>query len=519
MLIYTILILTGSAIVGLALGFLIYKQKINAIYKEAKKQSETIKQDALKNAEVLKKETAVKAKEDWFDRKKELDKEITSRKKKLRGLENQYNQRIDNLENRLSKIASREQSINDRETNIAHLKINLQKKEVSLKDLIEQETIKLHEIAQLNKEEAIKKLFEKYENEAKLDAANLRKEIIDKSKSEAEEKATRILATAIQRYSVEHVAESCISVVPLPSDEMKGRIIGREGRNIRTFENLTGIEIIVDDTPEAVVLSGFHPIRREIARRSLEFLIQDGRIHPGRIEEVIAKMRDKIDKIIIETGKQTCLDLSLLDIPKSIQKLIGTLKFRTSYGQNVLQHSIETSWICGMLAAELGLDQSLARKIGLLHDIGKAVDFETEGSHPEIGAQIAKRNGLSDLIINAIEAHHEDVEAKSAYAILVQAADAISGSRPGARRETLETYMKRLEELENIANSFDGVYNCYAIQAGREIRLMVKHQQINDAQAEMLASDVAKKIEENLQYPGQIKVTVIREFRKTAQAK
>ncbi len=509
----------GSIIVGLTLGFIIYRIKIKNKLSNARERSNAIKQEALKEAEVIKKETALKAKEEWFDRKNDLDKEIKNRKKELRKLEKQYNDRINNLENRLSKIARREQSISDREENLTEKQTRLSDLETKLDQLIKEENTRLEQIAQLTKKQAIAKLLIQYEKEAKQDSAQLRKEIIDSAKSDAEIESAKILATTIQRAAAETVAESCVSVVQLPSDEMKGRIIGREGRNIRRFENITGIEIIVDDTPEAVILSGFNPIRREVARRSLEFLIKDGRIHPGRIEEIVKKTHKKIEKIIVETGEKICLDLALLDIPDNIQKLIGTLKFRTSYGQNVLQHSVETAWICGILAAELDLDQVLARKIGLLHDIGKAVDYEKDGSHPEIGADIAKKNGLSNVIVNAIAAHHEDVEPISVYATLVLAADAISGSRPGARRETLEAYLKRLENLEDIANSFDGVLKSYAIQAGREVRLMVEHQEINDAQAEMLASDVAKKIENNLQYPGQIKVTVIRELRKTALAK
>ncbi len=388
-----------------------------------------------------------------------------------------------------------------------------------LDNLIKDEKKKLKKIAGMTKKEAIARLLERYEDEAKKDGAKLRKRILSEIKENAEEKAQKILATAVQRTAVDYVADSCISVVPLPSDDMKGRIIGREGRNIRTFEKLTGIEIIVDDTPEAVVLSGFHPVRREIAGRALEVLIKDGRIHPGRIEDTVKKAGEKVDKIIIETGKKTCLDLALHNIPNRIQTIIGRLKFRTSYGQNVLEHSAETGWIAGMIASELDLDQALARKIGLLHDIGKAVDYEQDGTHPEIGARIAKKNKMSPVIVNAIAAHHEDVEPESVYAVILQAADAISGSRPGARRETLESYLQRLEDLEEIANSFQGVYKSYAIQAGREIRIMVKNGEIDDSDADLLASDVAKKVEENLQYPGQIKVTVIREVRKKALAK
>ncbi|MBL7087039.1 MAG: ribonuclease Y [Candidatus Cloacimonetes bacterium] len=514
-----ILILILSIVVGLFLGWLSYRILTIKKIKSAKELSKKIKEGALSEANVIRKEAALQAKEEWYSRKASLEKEIEKRKGELRKLENKYNQKITGIEERLSKLDRREQSISDREKNVIQNQNKLTQKENKLQELIENETKKLFEISKLTKEKVITMLLERFENEAKIDAAKLRKNIIDEAKSNSEQEAKKILANAVQRTAAEYVTESCVSVVPLPSEEMKGRIIGREGRNIRAFENHTGIEIIVDDTPEAVILSGFNPVRREIARRSLEKLIIDGRIHPGRIEDIIKKTENDVNKIITETGKKALLELGIINLPDSFIDLIGRLKFRTSYGQNVLQHSIETAWICGMLAAELGLDQKLARKIGLLHDIGKAVDYETDGSHPQIGADIAKKSGLSKIIVNAIEAHHEDVEAESIYAVLVQSADAISGSRPGARRETIEAYLKRLENLEEIAYSFEGVHKCFAIQAGREIRVMVKHNIIDDSQAEMLASDVAKKIENDLQYPGQIKVTVIREIRTTALAK
>lgn len=514
-----ILFIAVSILIGFFVGVLLHRLKIKNRLNSSKEQAKAIKSQALKDAEVIKKEAKVRAKEKWYDKKSDLEEEISSRKKELHKLENKYNSRINNLETRLSKVARREQSVNDREQNLEKKLKSLQSKEDKLKHLIEEEKSKLKKIAGLTKKQAIERLLASYEEEAKSDGAKLRKRILSETEENAEEKARKILATAVQRTAVDYVADSTVSVVPLPSDDMKGRIIGREGRNIRSFEKLTGIEIIVDDTPEAVVLSGFHPVRREIAKRALEALIKDGRIHPGRIEDTIKKARKEIDKIITETGKKTCLDLALHNIPGKIKNLIGRLKFRTSYGQNVLQHSIETGWISGIIASELNLDQALARKIGLLHDIGKAIDYEQDGTHPEIGARYAKRNKMPDVIVNAIAAHHEDVEPESTYAVIVQAADAVSGARPGARRETLESYLQRLEDLEEIASSFDGVHNSYAIQAGREIRIMVKNGEIDDSDADLLASDVAKKIEENLQYPGQITVTVIREVRKNALAK
>lgn len=504
---------------GIFVGWLSFRLITAKKIKQAHLESQKIKDEARLEAKVIKKEAEIEAKEDWYKRKANLEKEIEERKRELRKIEANYNQRISNIDERLSKLDRREQSITDREKHLQNKQAKLDDDEAKLKEILEQETRKLMKIASLNKEQAIEMLLKRYENEARIDAAKLRKAIIDKANSEAEDEAVRIIANAVQRTAVDYVTESTVSVVDLPSEEMKGRIIGREGRNIRTFENCSGVEIIVDDTPEAVIVSSFDPVRREIAKRALEKLISDGRIHPGRIEDILAKSEKEVKKIIEETGKKTLLDLAIHDLPDNLRSLIGRLKYRTSYGQNMLKHSIESAWICGMLAAELGLDQALARKIGLLHDIGKAVDHEIDGSHAVIGADLARRNGLPPVIVNAIEAHHEEVEPESVYAVLVQVADAISGARPGARRETLESYLKRLEKLEEIAYSFEGVHKCFAIQAGREVRIMVEHNTIDDAQAELLASDVAKKIENDLQYPGQIKVTVIREIRKTVIAK
>ena len=514
-----ILIPILSIIIGLVLGWFIYRILARRQIKISQQEAEKLKKDALSEVKVIKKEAELEAKEEWYSRKSKLEKEIEEKKLELRKLENDYNKSIREAEKRLDKLDRREQSILDRENHLQQKHNQLKNEEQKLKELIENETRKLMNISQLTGEQAIEELLKRFENEAKADAAKMRKKIIDKTKSTADQEALKILATAIQRNAVDYIAESTVSVVSLPSEEMKGRIIGREGRNIRVFEDKTGIELIVDDTPEAVILSGFDPIRREIARRSLEKLVSDGRIHPGRIESIIEKTEKEVDQIVVDAGSKTCLDVGIHGLSKNLEKLIGRLKFRTSFGQNVLKHSIETAWICGMLAAEIGLDQNLAKKIGLLHDIGKAVDHEKNGSHPQLGAEIARREKLSNTIINAIEAHHEDVEPESLYAVLVQVADAVSGSRPGARRETLELYLKRLEKLEEIASSFEGINKCYAIQAGREVRIMVEHKLIDDAQSELLASDVAKKIEDELQYPGQIKVTVIREVRKTAQAK
>jgi len=516
---WNILLPVLGVIVGILIGVFLYRIVTNKRIKRAKEEAKKIIDEAHSEAKVIRKEAEIKAKEDWYERKANLEKEIEERKKELHKIESKYNERISSIEEKLTKLDRREQSIADRERHIQSKLNQVTEDEAKLKNLIEQETKRLMEISGLSKEQAIGMLLQRYENEARVDAAKLRKTIIDKVRAEADEESQRILANAVQRTAVDYVTESTVSVVDLPSEEMKGRIIGREGRNIRTFENNSGVEIIVDDTPEAVIISSFDPIRREVAKRALEKLISDGRIHPGRIEDVIEKTEKEVNKTIEETGKKTLLDLAIHDLPENLRNLIGRLKFRTSYGQNMLQHSVETAWICGMLAAEIGLNQELARKIGLLHDIGKAVDHEIDGSHATIGADLARKNGMPPIIVNAIEAHHEEVEPESVYAVLVQTADAISGARPGARRETLESYLKRLEKLEDIAYSFEGVHKCFAIQAGREVRIMVEHTTVDDAQSELLASDIAKKIENELQYPGQIKVTVIREIRKTAMAK
>jgi ribonuclease Y len=388
-----------------------------------------------------------------------------------------------------------------------------------LDKLVEQQNIKLSEIAKLSREEAIQILKNNLKNKARNEAVKEIRQIAEQTKAEANKLVAGILSTAVQRMAVDYVSESTVSVVSLPDDEMKGRIIGREGRNIRAFEKASGIDLIIDDTPEAVVLSGFDPVRREIARLSLEKLITDGRIHPGRIEQVIEKTSKEMDENLVEIGEKACMETNVHNISPNLVKLIGRLKYRTSYGQNILQHSIESAWVCGILATELGLDQELARRCGFLHDLGKAIDHEYDGSHANLGANVARKNGESKIVVNAIEAHHEEVEYQSVYAVLTQVSDAISGARPGARREMLETYMKRLSKMEEIANSIEGVNKSYAIQAGRELRIIVDPVSIDDEKTAYIASDIAEKIEQEMQYPGQIKVMVIRETRHTAVAK
>jgi ribonuclease Y len=418
----------------------------------------------------------------------------------------------ENLERKLENLEKKEEQIDQKRLQVEELKAKLE-------SLVQEKMIEIERISGLTAEEARNILLAEVEKELDVEIANKVKEAQMKIKEEAEKKSREILSLAIQRCAVDHTMETTVSVITLPNDDMKGRIIGREGRNIRSFEAETGVELIIDDTPEAVTISSFDPIRREIAKRSLEKLILDGRIHPGRIEEMVEKTRKELEQEIKEYGEAVCLEMGIANFHPEIVKLIGRLKFRTSYGQNIYQHSIEVAHLAGIMASELGLDATLAKRGGLLHDIGKALDFEMEGSHAIIGADIAKRYKENPVVVNMIAAHHGEVEPISLEAILVQAADAVSASRPGARRESLETYIKRLENLEKIALSFDGVDKCFAIQAGREIRVIVKPDQVDDVMTQKLARDMAKKIEESLDYPGEIKVCVVREIRSVEYAK
>lgn len=423
------------------------------------------------------------------------------------------------MDRKLEILDKKEKEIIIKEKEITSRERLSKEKDERLTLILNEEKIKLERISGLTVENAKKMLFANLEDEARHDASFMMKKIEDEARETAREKAKRIITIAIERTAMEHTVETTVSVVSLPNEEMKGRIIGREGRNIRAFEAATGIDLIVDDTPEAVVLSGFDVIRREIARKSLERLIMDGRIHPSRIEEVVAKVKTEMDIIIKEIGEKAVIEAGVSGIHPEIIKLLGKLKYRTSYGQNVLQHSLEVCYLAGNLASELGFDVSVAKRAGLLHDIGKSIDKEVEGTHPEIGVEIAKRFNESQNIIEAIRDHHGDDQQRNIYAVLIQAADSISGSRPGARGDTKENYIKRLEKLEKVAASFTGVQKSYAIQAGREIRIMVEHTQMGDAEASQLAKDISKKIEQSLEYPGEIKVTVIREARFTEYAK
>ncbi len=508
--------------VGLLIALIIYLIRRSTSFRmisHAKEIAEEIKTSARAEIETSAKAAVLEAKDDWFKQKKVMEDEIKERQKELRVQEKKYNERLGSLDKRLDSLDKKESNLSEQEKKLKGKEDELAHKSQESDRIIGEQRSKLAEIAGLSREEAIQVMREELITQARQVAANDAKLTIEQIKMDATKKASEILSTAIQRMAVDQVSETTVSVVSLPSDEMKGRIIGREGRNIRTFEKASGVDLIIDDTPEAVVLSCFDPVRREIARLSLEKLISDGRIHPGRIEEVIAKTGKEMEENLIKIGEKAVLETNIHNISPNLIKILGRLRYRTSYGQNVLNHSIEAAWICGILAAELNLDQEIARRAGLLHDIGKAVDQEFDGTHAIIGANLARKNGESKLIVNAIEAHHEEAEALSVYAALTQASDAISGARPGARREMLETYMQRLAKLEEIANSVEGVNKSYAIQAGRELRIIVEPAMVEDAQTALLATEIAAQIEKQVQYPGQIKVTVIRETRQIAMAK
>ncbi len=468
--------------------------------------------EAGKDAEAIKREAILEAKEEVHKARNDLDKEVRERRSELQRVERRLVQKEESLDKKVENLEKKEESIAKKDQEIDRIR-------ESINDLKEKQVAELERLSGLTSEDARVLLLSNIEEEIKHEAAILIKDIESKAKEEGEKKAKNIISLAIQRCAADHAVETTVSVVELPNDEMKGRIIGREGRNIRTFETLTGIDLIIDDTPEAVIISGFDPIRREIARLTLEKLISDGRIHPARIEEMVEKSKKEVEVQIREEGEQATFEAGVHGLHPELVKLLGRLKFRTSYGQNVLKHSIEVAHLAKVMAAELGVREDLAKRAGLLHDIGKAVDHEVEGNHVTIGEELARKYKESTEITHAIAAHHGDIEAETIEAVLVQAADAISAARPGARRETLESYIKRLEKLEQIADSFDGVEKVFAIQAGREVRIMVKPDKIDDASAVRVARDIVKRIEEDMEYPGQIKVMVIRETRAVDYAK
>ncbi|MDP3804413.1 MAG: ribonuclease Y [Candidatus Omnitrophota bacterium] len=491
------------------------KKKIKNSEDKAKKTIETAKTEADK----IRHEAELHAKDLLLKLRTEFEKETRDRRQELIILEKRLIQKEENLDRKVDVIDRKEKDVERRGYSLADREKQMVSKEKELERLLQEEKDKLQNISGMTREEAKQLLLKRLEDEVKQEAAIMIKRTVDEAKEKADKEARKIIGLAIQRCAAEHAVETTVSVVHLPSDEMKGRIIGREGRNIRALEIATGIDVIIDDTPEAVILSGFDPIKREIAKLALERLLKDGRIHPGRIEEVVEKVKKDMETTIREEGEKALFDTGLHGVHPEIVKLLGRLKYRTSYGQNVLEHSKEVAHLMGVMASELKLDFNLAKRIGLLHDIGKAVSHEVEGTHSKLGADLARKYSESENICHAIEAHHQDIEPKTLLAVLVQAGDAISASRPGARRETLEIYVKRLEKLESIADSFKGVEKAYAIQAGREIRVIVQPEKINDAQAAVLARDITKKIEEGLEYPGQIKVTVIRETRAVEYAK
>ncbi len=507
------------ALIGGAVGFAVAKMLLAKEHLAEKDEAERLLRDSQKEANRIIKEAQVQAKEEALRIKKEAEKEAAERQGELRSQERRLLQREEQIERKKALVDNKEIELLQKEKKIQDLEVSLKEKEKEIEQLIVAQREKLEQISGMSQEEAKKHLLESFEAEVRQDAGKLLRKIESETKAIADKKAKEIIALAIAKYAGEYVAERTVSVVSLPNEEMKGRIIGREGRNIKAIEAATGIDIIIDDTPEAVLLSGFNPVRREVARIALERLVLDGRIHPARIEEVVKKVEKEIATAIREAGEQATFDVGVYGIHPELVKLLGKLKFRTSYTQNVLQHSIEVSFLCGIMAAELGIDVKKAKRAGLLHDIGKAVDHEVEGSHAIIGADLAKKYGESADVVHAIAAHHEDIKPESVLAVLVQAADALSGARPGARREMLETYVKRLEDLERIATSFQGVEKSFAIQAGREIRIVVNSESISDAEAAMLCRDITKKIENELTYPGQIKVTVIRETRAVDYAK
>ncbi|MGH7824292.1 MAG: ribonuclease Y [Candidatus Binatia bacterium] len=500
-------------------GFWIRQKQRGMQIEVAKNAAARIIDEAKKDSSAIKKEAEIQAKNSVLQERLEFEKEVREIRRELQNLEKRLIGREEGIDRRVDSIDKRESELERREASLKSKEKNVDEKFAERDRQIEEARKQLEQVAGMTREEAKKSLIEEMVNEARHESAKRIRVIEEEAKEEAIRKGQKIVALAIERLAGEFVAERSVTVVPLPNDELKGKIIGREGRNIRALEAATGIDLIVDDTPETVVISGHNPIRREIARLSLEKLISDGRIHPGRIEEVVRKSEQEIEEAIKEAGQKAIFDVGIHGIHPELVKLLGRLKYRYSYAQNVLLHSIEAAFICGMMASELGLNEKQARRAALLHDIGKAVDHEVEGSHAIIGAELARKYGESPKIVNAIAAHHEDVKAETILAPLVDAADALSGARPGARREMMESYVRRLEELERITNSFKGVEKSYAVQAGREIRIMVQHDLVSDDEAARMAREVARKIEHEMTYPGQIKVTVIRELRAVDYAK
>jgi len=512
---YIVFALLGGGIAGYFVRQIIAGNKLK---KDKEAAERAIKGAQVKAQEIIRK-ADLDGKELLYKLRVEFDKQTANKKDELVQLEKRLSQREENLEKRLDFIENKEKEMSKKEARLKALEGELAKRNETLNHLIREEKENLQRISGLTSEEARRLLLERFEDEIRAEKAVMLRQMEDELKEEADKKAREIVSLAIQRCSVEHTTETTVSVVQLPNDEIKGRIIGREGRNIRASEMATGVDLVIDDTPEAVNISSFDPVRREVARISLERLVTDGRIHPARIEEIVEKVRKEFEKKILEEGKSAAFEVGIHNLHSELVKLLGKLKYRTSYGQNALKHSKEVAFIMGTLASELGLNPRIAKRAGLLHDIGKTVDYQVEGTHAGIGAELLRKYGENDLVVNVAESHHEDVEFKSIYSVLAIVADAISASRPGARRETIENYIKRLRDLESIANSFEGVDKSFAIQAGREIRVIVHPNKLSDNGITLLSHDIKKKVEKDMEYPGQIKITVIRETRSVEYAK
>lgn len=508
----SILWLIIGLIVGIALGYVLVRYIVNASTKKAEEDAKKLVDDAKQQAESLRREASLEAKDEALRLKQELENENKERLREVRAAENRINQREESLDRRVESLDNREQQITT-------IQSQLEKREKAIEASEVEANQRLEEIAGMTPEEAKHELLDTIKEEVTYESAAIIRDVELRTKAEADKKARSILSLAIQRVAADHTADTTVSTIHIPSDDLKGRIIGREGRNIRSFESLTGTNLIIDDTPECVTISCFDPVRREIGRVTMENLVADGRIHPARIEEMFGKAEAFVNQRVQEAGEQAAFDTGIHDLHPELVMTLGRLRYRTSYGQNVLNHSLEVAYLCGVMASELGLDPVSAKRAGLLHDLGKAVDHEVEGSHAVIGADLARRFGEKPDIVHAIEAHHNDVEPNSVLAVLVQAADAVSAARPGARKETLDAYIKRLEKLEEIANSYTGVERTYAIQAGREVRVMVEPDKVDEAETIVLAHDIAKRIENEMQYPGQVKVVVIRESRAVDIAK
>ena len=516
---FVILMVLVATALGVALGYVLRKMIPDRMLESSEKLAARITTEAQKEAENIKKEAILQAKDHLLKAKNEFEKEARDRRTEIEKVEERIHQKEINLDKKTDQLAQRESTFEKRENSLLDKENLLREKHDKVDAIIEEQRAQLERIAGISSEEAKESLVQLMVDDARHEAGGIIRKMEDDTRREAEKKSREILAYAVQRYASDFVAENTVSVVNLPSDEMKGRIIGREGRNIRAIEAATGTDLIIDDTPEAVVISSFDPVRREVAKRALESLIHDGRIHPGRIEEIVKKIRAEVDKVIQETGERVSFDAGVHDVHAELLTLLGRLRFRTSFSQNVLEHSIEVSHLAGMMAAELKMNVKDAKRAGLLHDIGKAIDHEVEGPHAAIGAEYARKYGESEKIVQAIAQHHDDGHNNTVLGVIIQAADTLSAARPGARREMLATYVKRLAELEGIATSFSGVDTCYAIQAGREIRILVENEKVSDSDAVMLCKDIVKKVESEMTYPGQIKVTVIREMRVSEFAK